>query len=166
MLPYISQPVSGPWAYFPPSGSLCSWMKGFRWLSPRSTTSLIKAVVKKARSEGLPLLSLGNSFYEEALLLAPGCVTSQMGSSEVYSTLYPPPSILPLTPTCWLGFLAFLGTLLVTGTCWRWLLCVWFWSQPLDLILMLICNSASLLIIRDPLSPTFWRGQGEGGQRP
>lgn len=40
---------------------------------------------------------------------------------------------------------------------------VWLWTQPLDLILMRIYHTASLLIIRDPLSHSFWRRQGGGG---
>jgi len=44
----------------PPTKSLVGWVEEFSWLNPRSGPSLIRAVVKKARSDGLPLLSFGN----------------------------------------------------------------------------------------------------------
>lgn len=42
------------------SRSLAGQVREFSWQNPRSTPSLIRAVVEKARSDGLPLLSFGN----------------------------------------------------------------------------------------------------------
>lgn len=43
----ISQPVSGPWANFTPSWSLCGWVKVFGWLSLRSLLRWWKLLWRK-----------------------------------------------------------------------------------------------------------------------
>lgn len=89
------------------------------------------------------------------------CIFTDGQEWSVCSVSLVTPSILPLTHTCGMGLLAFLSLWACQETI------VWLWSQLPDAILMLICNSASLLIIRDKLSPTFWRRQGgERGQWP
>lgn len=64
MLIHISQPVSEPWTNFPISGTSCGWLKGFSWLSPRSDTSLIKAVVKKVVLRTSLFFLLGTAFMK------------------------------------------------------------------------------------------------------
>ena len=79
---------------------------------------LIRAVVKTAKGEGLPLLSLGSCFSAETLLLVP----PGLGGSWVAAVpgLIPPSVILAWTQTHWLGFLAWPQTSLVAelGDCW------------------------------------------------
>lgn len=57
------------WCHRPPVGVHLARLE-FSWHSPRSAPSLIGALVKKARRDDLPLLSFGNYFKAEVLLLA------------------------------------------------------------------------------------------------
>lgn len=55
----------------PCSGRLVGQVKEFSLLLPRSDPLLTRAVVRKYKSRGLPLLSLGSCFQAENLLLVP-----------------------------------------------------------------------------------------------
>lgn len=97
-------------------------VKEYSWLNQRPAPSLTIAVVKEARREDLPLLSLKNSFLQAvALLLASTYAKSQLISSYICALSW---TFVSLVLTCrWgLSFLAWPWTCCVTdnfpGDCW------------------------------------------------
>lgn len=76
----------------------------FSWHSPRSAPLLIRALVKKAGSDGLPLLSFGSCCKAEVLLLALPILLAAL--QQLYLWWSCTDTALIQTQACWLAFLA------------------------------------------------------------
>lgn len=99
----LVRPLSGPGKH-PPSraGNSVGKCMGFSRLSPRSVPLLVRAIVNRPRSEGLPPFPLGAAFSWD-FSAVPARATPQLCSSYV---CVQSPTSVSLTRTHWFGFLA------------------------------------------------------------